>query len=333
MNSAEATWTPDILGPDFQAQSLNLGPDPDGESDVLATLVRYQPDDAAPADNSRPAVLWVHGMTDYFFHRHVAEHFYNNGYDFYAVDLRKCGRSRQGDQTWHYVSDVEFYFDDLDAATAAIPNDQIVPIAHSTGGLIVPLWLDYLRRTNAPANKRVPTAILNSPWLDMMSIPEPVMKAANPILKWAGKILPGIRFPGGNLTAFGESIHSTEHGEWDYDLKLKPMGGHPKYLGWLRAILIGFDTVHTGKINVGRPLLTLCSAHSHLGKPYSPESDTADTVIDVHQTQRQAPKLGDDITICPILGGRHDLFLSLKPARDEAFRLADQWLSEHTPAQ
>ena len=71
-------WSQDILGPDFHAATMPLGDDPDGETDIYATVVRYSPTDASRL-RSRPAMLFVHGMSDYFFHRHVAEFFHQCG--------------------------------------------------------------------------------------------------------------------------------------------------------------------------------------------------------------------------------------------------------------
>ena len=55
---------------------------------MVATLVRLRA--AAP---TRRAVLYLHGFVDYFFQTHLAEFFTERGYDFYALDLRKYGRS------------------------------------------------------------------------------------------------------------------------------------------------------------------------------------------------------------------------------------------------
>ena len=48
---------------------------------------------AAPAASR--AVLALHGFTDYFFNTELADHFAARGFAFYALDLRKCGRSRR----------------------------------------------------------------------------------------------------------------------------------------------------------------------------------------------------------------------------------------------
>ena len=63
-------WVPDVL-PGYWQCTIPLGPDPDGESDVVATLVRRGPDPTGSAY----AVLAVHGYTDYFFHTELADHF------------------------------------------------------------------------------------------------------------------------------------------------------------------------------------------------------------------------------------------------------------------
>ncbi|MDY3126899.1 MAG: alpha/beta hydrolase [Corynebacterium sp.] len=315
-------WEPDFLGPDFTRLSLPLGADPDGEGTVAATLVRYAPTDIA----GRPALLWVHGMTDYFFQAHVAEYFHAKGFAFYALDLRKCGRSRMEGQRWHYVSDLSFYYQDLDAAVEVLRrfHPTVVPLAHSTAGIIVPLWLDYRRRHNELAP--IKALILNSPWLDMMGISPRVVSILRPIVDVVGKHFPMLPFPGGGLSAAGQSIHKDFHGEWDYDLAFKPLPGHKKYIGWLRTILHSQALIHDNKIDVGIPTLVLCSTSSHFNKPYSEQTNVSDAVIDVKQTQRWAPQLGRHVTVRPISDARHDVFLSRSHARDEAFRISTEFL-------
>ena len=63
-----SAWQPDRLLPGFEALELRFPDDYDGA--VVATLVRLPVGDA-PAG----AVLYVHGFSDYFFQRHMAERF------------------------------------------------------------------------------------------------------------------------------------------------------------------------------------------------------------------------------------------------------------------
>lgn len=324
-------WGPDKLGPDYEATTIDLGLDPDGEGEVVTTLVHYAPhptdqESRETASASRPALVWLHGMTDYFFQTHVAEHFAAQGYDFYAVDLRKCGRSRRSGQSWHYVSDLGFYYVDLNAALDAIPNKEVVFIAHSTAGLIAPLWMDQLRQTDQERYKRIKGLILNSPWLDMMGVPEFVLTPLKPLLYALGRIAPKTPLPGGNLTAYGESVHRDFYGEWDFNLRFKPLAGHRKYIGWIAAVFHGFDAIHSGRVDAGVPILTLQSTRTQLGQPYSDSVNHADVIIDVTQTRRWAKELSIHYTLHPIKGARHDVFLSLPHPLQEAFSACDRWL-------
>ena len=65
----------------------------------MATLVRRRAD--AP---TRRAVLYLHGFVDYFFQTHLAEFFTDRGFDFYALDLRKYGRSLLPHQTPNFCA-------------------------------------------------------------------------------------------------------------------------------------------------------------------------------------------------------------------------------------
>lgn len=322
-------WSEDLLGPDFQTATLELGTDPDGEGDVCATLVRYCP--AANAHDDRPALVWVHGMTDYFFHEHVARYFYELGYAFYAVDLRKCGRSRREGQTWHYVSDVQYYDADLNAALDALPNPRVVIMGHSTAGTIIALWLDRLRRHDPARFSRIAGVVFNSPWLAMMGMSDGAYEVVKRIVYAGAAIAPRVELPAGDLTTYGESIHSHEQGEWDFDRRLKPLGGHAKYLGWVAAVFRGFDAIHSGRITIGVPLLTMTSARSQLDQPYSESSNTADVVVDVRQSQRWAKELSSRYTLHVVKDGRHDLFLSRPEPLEDALNAAAEWLRVVAP--
>ena len=104
---------------------------------------------AKPPEKPTGAVLYVHGFTDYFFQTALADFFTERGFAFFALDLRKCGRSRRPGQTPHYVSDLRLYDDaELSRALAAVRHETddapVLLAGHSTGGLVLSLWLDRL---------------------------------------------------------------------------------------------------------------------------------------------------------------------------------------------
>lgn len=319
-----ARWSPDLLGVPYEAAAIPLGPDPDGEGEVCATVVRRLADQAGSTVAPRRAVLYVHGFTDYFFQRHLAEHFTGQGIDFYALDLRKCGRSLRPGHTPHYVSDLALYDRELEAAMELIGPARTVVMAHSTGGLIVPLWLDRLRR--AGRDLGISGLILNSPWLDLQG-PALLRSAGTVAVNAVGRVRPFTTLPAGMSTVYGDSLYAGAKGEWDYNLEWKPLNGFPVVLGWLSAVRAGHATLHRG-LDVGVPSLVLRSARTHYSRHFEPESSAADTVLDVRQIARWSGCLGNRNTTVPLDGALHDVFLSAPAVRAAAFEEVDLWLAD-----
>lgn len=322
-----ADWQPDVLGEGYEQQVFDLGDDPDGQGQIVATLVRRD----AP-ENPERAVLYVHGFTDYFFQKELADFFTDRGFAFYALDLRKCGRSRRPGQTAHYVSDLSLYDAELSRALAAVRHETgsapVLLAAHSTGGLVLSLWLDRLNA--GPGGSRgagITGVVLNSPWFDLQGKPS-IRSWGTQFFRVMAKIRPFdlLRLPPGN--GYGSSLHVSAHGEWDYDLEWKPLEGFPVTYGWINAIRRGHARLHRG-LDIGVPSLVLRSDNSGVALEWSPEADVMDTVLDVRQIARWAGCLGDDVRSVPIAGARHDVFLSNKEPRDEAYRLLDDWLRDH----
>jgi alpha-beta hydrolase superfamily lysophospholipase len=319
------SWQADVLGAGYEQQVLELGPDPDGEGDAAAVLVRRT---TRPAETVAGVALYVHGFADYFFQTELADFFAERGLAFYALDLRKSGRARQTGQTAHYVSDLGVYDAELERALAVVdgehPGLPVVAVAHSTGGLILALWLDRRRARGEVAP--VAGLVLNSPWFDLQGTPVqrgPITQA----LRVLAKVKPMRTLPPAPTT-YGQSIHISAAGEWDFDLAFKPLAGFPVTFGWLNAIRRGHARLHRG-LDVGVPSLVLRSARTHFAKTYSAEDDRADTVLDVRQIARWAGCLGGETTVVPIRDARHDVFLSLPDVRKQAYDRLDTWLRDH----
>lgn len=320
------TWVPDVLGDGYEQTTIALGEDPDGEGQVEATLVRYSPTDSPTPARS---VIYVHGFTDYFFQQHLAEHFAAQGFAFYALDLRKCGRSLREGQTPHFVTDLAFYDAELNEALALVRGDtdnaSIVFTGHSTGGLILPLWLDRLnRQEGGTAALGIDGVILNSPWFDLQG-PSAIRSVGTTAIDLIGRVKAKTPVPGNGLDTYGLSLAKSEHGEWEYNLDWKPLSGFPITFGWIRAIRHGHAKLHRG-LDIGVPSLILRSKVTRFSRKYSSEVDVADAVLDVRQIARWAGCLGDRTTVVPIEGARHDVFLSKEEPRSRAFAEVDEWL-------
>ena len=88
--------------------------------------------------------------------------------------------------------------------------------------------------------------ILNSPWLDLQGRAAMRSPAVTAVIRGVG-ITRGLTVLPQELSpAYGDSIHESRHGEWKYNLELKPLGGFPVTFGWIRAIRNGHALLQAG---------------------------------------------------------------------------------------
>ncbi len=322
-------WVPDVL-PGYWQCTMPLGSDPAGEGDIVATLIRR-----GEPTGSCHAVLAVHGYTDYFFHTDLADHFAERGFAFYALDLHKCGRSRRGGQTPHFTTDLAHYDTELEQALSAVGAQdraghpvKVLVYGHSAGGLIVSLWLDRLRRRDAAAHAGIGGLVLNSPFLDLHGPAILRHTVTSTLLAGLSRMRSkGIaRSPGEG--GYGTTLHRDHHGEFDYNLQWKPVGGFPITFGWLHAVRRGQARLHRG-LDVGVPNLILRSDHSVCETTDPTAMHCGDAVLDVSQIARWAGCIGNRTTIVPVADAKHDVFLSLPRPRQMAYRQLDRWLDHY----
>jgi len=286
-------WQPDRLLPAFEALELEFPDDYDGR--VLATLVRL-PVDHAP----RGAVLWIHGFIDYFFQRHVAERFAMEGYAFYALDLRKHGRSLRPHQHPNFCKSISEYYADITRSIDVI-GEPVLLAGHSTGGLVASLYAH-----EGPHRERVQSLWLNSPFFDW-NMPD-WRRAQLHMAAAVGRFFPYLNDPKALLPHYGQSLLAQG---WEFDDALKPLAGFPVYYGWLGAIADAHEKVHRG-LEVRCPVLSM-------------HSDEADIVLDWRHIARWSRMLGPDVTVLAFPGGQHDLTLSPPEVREEVFRQLFSW--------
>jgi alpha-beta hydrolase superfamily lysophospholipase len=305
----------DVLGAPYTVETIELPDDEEGA--VVATLV------CRPAGGpTRRAVLHVHGFADYFFQVAYAEWWNARGYDFYAVDLRKYGRSLLAHQTPNFTTDLHDYFPELDAAWERVSRDhsETVLSGHSTGGLTISLWAHH-RRTPAVA------AVLNAPWLDLQGSAV-LRRVVTPAVTRLARHAPKRAIPRTVTGFYARSLHRDHDGEWDFDLAWKPIESWPAYAGWLAAVRRGHAELHAG-LDLSFPVLVLSSAASANPAEMGEAVHTHDIVLDVEQIRRWSPELGRHVTYVAVPHARHDVFLSRAAARAGAFAELDGWLTSY----
>jgi len=319
------TWEPDILGEPYQQLTLDLGSDDHG--DVVATLVRRIPSwfGAFGRPLTDVDVLYVHGWSDYFFQDELARFWNGLGAHFHALDLRRYGRSLREGQTPGFVSSLDLYDADIEAALAAIghgadaaPKRRLVLLGHSTGGLTLTLWA-------ARHRGRASAVILNSPWLELQ-VGAAARRALEPVVGIRARLDPLGSHPlvdYGFYTRAQRELGSLPAGE--ERVTWRPELGFPTHPGWFAAILEGHRRIAAG-VDVACPALVLLSTLTTAPLTWSPAMTASDSVLVVDDIARSATRIGRLVTIARIEGAIHDVFLSAADARREAYRVMHDWI-------
>ncbi len=302
---------------EYEIRTLELEDDYSGK--VVATLLSKQLPDSL---DQQKAVLYIHGYGDYFFQDHLADYYLDAGFHFFALDLRKYGRSWLPHQEPCFAKSLTEYYEEIDQALQLIKDqghEFILLNGHSTGGLITSLY------ANEGKNRGYLNALLlNSPFLDWPF--DPLTEKGVYALAAFGRIRPFGQAPSSGSTIYAQAIHADFKGEWDYTIAWKPHTGFPKYLGWAGAICRGQDKVAKG-LDIDIPILVLHSDKSYLGTEYTEEVKTSDIILDVAHIRKWSANLGEHVQLAEIKDAMHDVFLSKKAVREQAFEEVVEWIN------
>jgi alpha-beta hydrolase superfamily lysophospholipase len=308
----------DVLKDGFE-QTMIFQPN-DYEGKVVITLVRKQ-----TKTPSSKAVLYVHGFNDYFFQNEMAEEFLAQGYNFYAVDLRKYGRSKLPNHKLNNMRDLVEYYSDLDVVLSILKeegNQKILLSGHSTGGLLITLYA-----AERIGNELFDFLFCNSPFFDM-NLPFFQKKVGIPILACLGRFFPDFTIPGGFSEFYGKSLCKNDFGEWDYNLTWKPHKAPVLNLGWINAIYQGHSKIASG-IVIGKPILIMHSNTSVYPEKWSEALFDGDAILNVKDILEKAKLIkAPENKIIGIDGAMHDIILSKKTVRSKVYQIVFDWLGK-----
>jgi len=323
---AEDLWQPDLLGEGFSYRPLPLA---DGST---ATLVWHRPRKmlrlAPPLRGI--AVLYVHGWSDYFFQKELAEFLSEAGADFYALDLRHYGRNLPADHASGlsatispgFTTDLQEYFEEFDAAhriiSSAHPGTRFVMLAHSTGGLSASMY--------AAANpNKVDALALNSPWLEFQAS-EIGRTALARIIQAASTRNPHRYLPTVDPGFYTRTVSNQFNGEWDYDLGWRPVNGFKLTAGFIGAVFAAQAKVKKG-LDLQMPTLVMLSAEDYLLPRWHDTATRADVALNVQVVAQRSLDLGRELHVVRLPGALHDIFLSAPMVRAKAYRSLGSWLA------
>ncbi len=305
----------DILGEGYEQATLNFPDDYEGK--VTATLIRKK-----ASQSTNKAVLYIHGFIDYFFQTEMAEQFNQHGFDFYALDLRKYGRSILPHQKYYNIRDIAEYDAEITQALDIIGaegHDSVLFCGHSTGGLTTTLYVAH-----HPNHPLIKALWVNSPFYDFNM--NPIKRAVGvPSLSRLAQKLPNLQFPSELNKWYAASLHKDLKGEWDFNLDWKK-SSYPKVrISFIRAIYEAQKEIHQG-VRVDVPVLVMHSHQTKNPRKWGKDAQSSDVILDVKDIQKYAKKIQGDVTIREIPNGVHDLVLSEKTVRDSVYQQLFSWL-------
>lgn len=313
----EPLYQLDVLGPGYEQATLDFPDDYEGQ--VTATLIRKK-----AAQTTPKAVLYIHGFIDYFFQTEMAERFNQHGFDFYALDLRKYGRSHLPHQKYYNVREMSEYDAEISQALDIIGaegHDAVLLCGHSTGGLTTTLYAAH-----HPDHPLIKALWVNSPFYDFNM--NPIKKKLGlPNLSRVGKICPDLKFPSELNKWYVTSLHHSLKGEWDFNLEWKQITYPMVRLSFVRAIFEAQKEIHQG-VSLNVPTLVMHSHQTKNPKKWHKYAQTSDVILDVKHIKKYAKKIKGDVTICEIKDGLHDLVLSEKSVRETVYQQLFEWLKQ-----
>lgn len=310
------SWQPDILGDGYEMRYVDQGKDYSG--DVRSTIIRKD-----SKCGGKRGVLYIHGYNDYFFQKEMGDRFVDSCINFYAVDLRKYGRSIMPGQKKFEARDLHEYYADIDSALAQMHRegvDDVVLMGHSTGGLISSLYMHDHPKSD------IKGLVLNSPFLDW-NFKGFMKKVAIPVFGSLGKLFPRLSISQGDGNGYQQSLLKQYHGEWDYNQDWKVFHPEKVQASWTRAISKAQNELKKGG-DIDVPVLLMHSSGSVTGDEWTPEYQKNDAVLNVDDISKIGRKLGKDVTEDTITDGLHDLMLSAPEVRENAYKSVFDWLRQ-----
>jgi len=316
LNHWSQNYQPDILGNGFEQLTINQPDDYEGK--VTCTVIRKK-----TATASKKAVLYVHGFNDYFFQAELANWYNAHGYNFYAVDLRKYGRSILPNHKMNNVRDLKEYFADLDTTLRIIQTEGSTTVllnGHSTGGLICTYYAQ-----EHPNSELFHSMFLNSPFFEFNES-KFKRKFGVPFIAKRALKKPDKLKKGGFTKWYGYSLHTSEHGQWDYNLAWKPHIAPSVNYGWIRAIHEAQLAVKTGK-EITVPTIVIFSMKSVYPKKWSDELYEGDAILNVEDIRRVSELLNcKSINTVQMDGLLHDVVLSPHEVKVDMYNRLGNWL-------
>lgn len=278
----------------------------------------------AKINNNKKLFIWIDGLNASFTHYHVTKELPD--LDMVSIDLRHCGRSKTNTMVPHYSADFKEYFEEIDAVLDHFEYkkyEQVILYGHSTGGLIVTLYMSSKGEEVGYENFRV---ILNSPFFDIYKPDQPyllyllkylVYFMSRYICYYLDKYMAmGFQFI--KLVKGGSINHYVLVKNRNYYINgiISSAYDIPITLGFLTNVIRYQSLIHKGNVKLKCPTLVLHSNETDIDSDKLQKCGcNVDSVLNIEDIKKYSAIIScsDNIKICEINNGCHDVLLSALP--------------------
>ena len=322
-------------------------------------------DSRVAAPDAGVDVLYIHGWVDYFHQEHVADFFESLGARFYALDLRKYGRSLREHQKPGFIADLKTYDEEIEAALAVMGHrfarlprrsesdlapPGAVPASRAARPAKVLARGLRARGASSSGGKKQRQLVLlghstgglvlalwasrNPGRADALILNAPWLefqtrsigrKVLEAPVRAQAALAPRSPIVNPDQGFYARTLSARLEGEWNYNEAWRPDRSWTPTPAWLAAVFAGHEAVAQG-LGITVPIMVLISARSILPLRWSPELHDVDQVLNVPETVRRVPNLGSLVTLAKFEGALHDVFLSREPVRNAALNEVARWL-------
>lgn len=280
-------------------------------SDNTRSILHYK------RNNNKKAIFWISGYCDYYYHYHIGELFNNNGYDIFAISLRRCADANITDNLYNYSNNFNEYLEDINKQLKYIKSkykyEKIILHGFSNGGLISTYYMH-----------RYPNSfdglILHSPFFDFKT------KKINRlfglyILYYIGLIFPYfiLRYQNKNKTNF---TNNQIIKRFYMNPKYKSDMPNMIYAAFISEVINIQTKIHNKEVNIEKPILSI-----FCDKTVGKKEINGENLLKIEDMEKYSDYIGENVTKIKIKNGAHDLYTVQH--YEETFYKVLNWLNKN----
>lgn len=265
------------------------------------------------------ALIWIHGFNDYYYNLYIGEKFLKEGYDIYAIQLRRYSSSNIENK--FYCDNLNEYIQDINNIFPKILKKdykKIILYGHSMGGLISSIYCK-----KGLYKDKITHLILNSPFFDFkLSLFEKIF--INYIVYYLSYIFPKFLIRSIDINKKNYltlNIKNRFYVDDKYKLNILP----PVHASWIKTIIDYHNIIKYQNLNIKIPILVLFCDKS---TKFINSNQTGDDTLDINDIDKYSNNLGKNIKKYQFNNAIHDIFSSSLDVINKAFEITVDWLKK-----